>query len=87
LTEVANDVNGKAVIVDQVESPSGISVKSAVGTGIGNRATMPSSASTVLNAGQTLYVTEVFYSYSPMTPIGGFLKTSLASTLYDVAYF
>jgi len=87
VTEVANDVNGNPQIVDQVESPTGISVTSAVGSGIGNRASMPSSASTVLNAGQTLYVTEVFYSYIPMTPIGGLLKTSLISTLYDVAYF
>jgi len=54
---------------------------------IGNPATMPSGASTALNAGQTLYVTEVFYSYTPMTPIGALLKTSLASTLYGVAYF
>jgi len=29
----------------------------------------------------------VFYSYTPMTPVGGLLKTNLASTLYDVAYF
>ncbi len=87
VTEVANDVNGNPQIVGQVESPTGIRVTSAVGARIGKRATMPSSASTVLNAGQTLYVTEVFYSYTPMTPIGGFLKTSLASTLYDVAYF
>ena len=48
---------------------------------------MPSGATNVLDQGQTLYVTEVFYSYTPMTPIGSFLKTSLASTLYDVAYF
>jgi len=87
VTEVANDVNGAPQIVGQVESPTGISVTSAVGAGIGNRATMPSGASTVLNAGQTLYVTEVFYSYTPMTPVGSFLKMNLTSTLYDVAYF
>jgi Flp pilus assembly protein TadG len=87
VTAVANDANGNPQIVGQVESPTGISVASAVGSGIGNPASMPSSASTVLNAGQTLYVTEVFYSYIPMTPIGGLLNRSLASTLYDAAYF
>ncbi len=87
VTAVADDVNGNPKIVDQAESPTGISVTSAVGSGIGSAATMPSSAATVLQAGQTVYVTEVFYSYTPMTPIGNFLKTSLVSILYDAAYF
>ncbi len=87
VTAVALGANGKAQIQDQAESSSGISVSSAIGTGVGSAATLPSSANTVLNAGQTLYVTEVFYSYSPMTPLGGFLKRSLASTLYESAYF
>jgi Flp pilus assembly protein TadG len=87
VTEVANDTNGNPRIVDQAESSTGISAVSAIGSGIGNPASMPSSASTVLNAGQTLYVTEVFYSYSPLTPLGGFLHTSFAFTLYEVAYF
>jgi Flp pilus assembly protein TadG len=86
LTEVA-DVNGSPQIIDQAESTTGVSVTSSVGSGIGNPATVPSSASTVLSAGQTLYVTEVFYSYNPMTPIGNFLKKSLASQLYEAAYF
>jgi Flp pilus assembly protein TadG len=87
VTEVANDVHGNPEIVGQAESSTGISVTSAVGSGVGNPASVPPSAVTVLNAGQTLYVTEVFYAYSPMTPIGGFLKTSLASTMYVAAYF
>jgi Flp pilus assembly protein TadG len=81
------DVNGNFQIIGQAESPTGISITSAVGSGVGNAASMPSSANYVLQAGQTLYVTEVFYSYTPMTPIGSFLKTSLASTLYESAYF
>lgn len=87
VTAVAEDSSGKFQIVDQAESPPGISVTSAVGSGIGKTASMPVSANTALKAGQTLYVTEVFYSYSPMTPIGAFLNTSLASTLYESAYF
>jgi Flp pilus assembly protein TadG len=87
LTEVAYNSNNVAQIVDQAESPAGISVTSAIGSGVGNPASMPSSAVKVLAAGQTLYVTEVFYSYSPITPVGGLIHKSLASTLYDVAYF
>ena len=87
LTAVADDANNKPEIIDQAESSTGISVTSAVGSGIGTAATMPANAATVLRAGQTVYVTEVFYSYSPMTPIGALLKTSLVSTLYDSAYF
>jgi len=86
VTEVA-DVKGKPQIKDQVESSTGIVVTSAVGTGIGNPASVPSSANTVLNAGQTLYVTEVYYSYTPVTPIGNFLRASVSPTLYESAYF
>jgi Flp pilus assembly protein TadG len=87
VTAVAADSSGKLWIVDQAKSPTGISVNSAIGSGIGNAASMPSSANTVLNAGQTIYVTEVFYSYTPMTPIGSFLKAKIGSTLYQSAYF
>ena len=86
LTAVA-DVNGKPQIIDQAESPTGISVSSAIGSGVGKAATMPASATPVLEAGETVYVTEVFYAYKPVTPIGTFLKLSLASNLYETAFF
>lgn len=37
--------------------------------------------------GQTLYATEVFYTYQPLTPVGSILKITMPSQLYDVAYF
>ena len=87
IVTAVTDVNGTPQITDQAESATGISVTSAIGTGVGSTATLPVSANPVLNAGQTLYVTEVFYSYSPMTPVGNLLKTSEASTFYEAAYF
>ncbi len=41
----------------------------------------------VPTSGQTIYVTEVYYLYAPVTPIGNLLHLVMPSTLYDVAYF
>lgn len=87
VTAVSDDTKGVPQIVDQQESTTGISVTSSIGSGNGNPATVSSGAVTVLSTGHTLFITEVFYSYQPMTPIGSFIKKSLASTLYEAAYF
>lgn len=87
VTSVADDVNGTPKITGQAESSGGISVTSKVGSGTGQPASMPATANPVLQKGQTIYVTEVFYSYHPITPIGSLLKLALPSRLYSAAYF
>jgi len=57
---------------------------SKIGT-VGSLANLPSGA--VPQANQTVFATEIFYSYQTITPIGKLLQTTLPSKLYDVAYY
>jgi hypothetical protein len=41
----------------------------------------------MIQANQTIYVTEIFYSFRPITPIGNILHVVMPSTLYQAAYF
>ena len=85
ITSVTN-INQVYTISDQF-SEGGISKSSRVGTGVGNTANVPASATAMLQRGQTIYITEIFYSYQPVTPIQNLLKLVLPSTLYEAAYF
>jgi Flp pilus assembly protein TadG len=55
------------------------------------QATVPSQVQTVLTTipGYTVYATEVFFDYSPITSLGTFLNNNslLPTHLYSVAYF
>jgi len=85
ITSVSN-INRVYTITGQV-SQGKITQTSRVGNGLGSRATLPSSVATMLGPGQTIYITEVFYSYQPITPLKNLLKLALPSTLYQAAYF
>jgi len=87
LTSVAEGANGMPQITGQAESTGGIAATSAIGNGVGQTATVPAAANPVLQKGQTIYVTEVFYSFQTITPIGNLLKLALSSKLYEAAYF
>ena len=85
VTSVIN-INKIYVITGQA-SRGGILQSSKIGPGVGNVATVPPAAANMLQTGQTIYVTEIFYSYQPITPIGNFMKIAIPSTLYEAAYF
>jgi len=78
----------KCVITAQL-SQGGIAATSQIGTGVNTdvTATLVScgEAPPVPQPGQLLYAMEVYYKFTPLTPIGTLLH--LPSQLYDAAYF
>ncbi len=85
VTAVTN-INGTNTIVGQ-QTQGKLSLASQVGQGVGSTATIPASAAPMLQSGRTIFVTEVYYSYTPITPIGNISSIVMPSTLYEAAYF
>lgn len=52
-------------------------------------ATLPTEAAAALQSGQSLYITEIYYIYTPITPIGSLVNNTklLPAQLYDAAYY
>ena len=64
----------------------GLAAASRIGSSIGGTVTLPANATPQL--GQTVFITEVFYTYHAITPVGDFLNaTVVPSQLYDVGYY
>jgi Flp pilus assembly protein TadG len=85
VTAVTNNAGGN-VITGQV-SQGAITSASKVGQGVGTLATIPPAAAAMLQPGQTIYITEVFYTYQAITPIANLVHIVMPSTMYQAAYF
>jgi Flp pilus assembly protein TadG len=64
----------------------GLAATSRIGSSVGSTVTLPANATPPV--GQTVFITEVFYTYHSITPVGSFLNaTVVPSQLYDVGYY
>lgn len=82
--------NGQAISVPCNSASSKIGCAPPT-SGCGTARNLPTQVQAVLqnSASQTVYITEVFYTFAPITPIGYFLhnNTLLPSQIYSVAYY
>jgi Flp pilus assembly protein TadG len=86
VTSVTN-LNGSNMITGQ-QTQGALTLPSQVGQGVGTAATGALAGSLpMLQSGRTVFVTEVYYTFQPITPIGNITHLVLPSTLYEAAYF
>jgi hypothetical protein len=86
LSDVLRDAGGTLIITNQI-TRGGLVQASKIGA-LGARGTavvLPMSDLPTVN--QHLMVTEIYYQFTPCTPIGAFLANRLPTMLYDVSYF
>jgi len=87
ITSVAK-INNVDTITGQASS-GGLSKASKIGSGVNAKATVPAAVDDIFskNAGQTIYITEVYYPLQAITPLATMWRQVLPATLYQVAYF
>jgi Flp pilus assembly protein TadG len=87
LTQTTPKAGGPYTVAAQAYSLTGISKTSRVAPSGGGTVNLVGAPA--LQTGQSLYVTEIFYTYTPLTGIGALTGNvvGMPSTLYDVAFF
>jgi Flp pilus assembly protein TadG len=86
-SETVGPTGGPYKIAEQDVSSGGITESSKLGSTVGANVSIPGAPG--LQTGQYLYVTEIYYSFTPATPIGKLTNSAvnMPSVLYDIAYF
>jgi Flp pilus assembly protein TadG len=95
LTAVTNVVSGNKNsitnhVISQQMHEGELTATSKIGTSVGSAATLPKPTGTlpsILGPNRTVYIAEIYYSYTPVTPIGKLIKIAMTNRFYDVAYF
>jgi Flp pilus assembly protein TadG len=87
ITSVAR-VGGTDTITGQV-SQGKLTLSSKIGSGVGAKAKVPAVVDDIFanNSGQTVYITEIYYPLTQLTPLANMWKIVMPSTIYQVAYF
>jgi hypothetical protein len=91
ITSVTNKKNVYTISAQESSTSdklTSLSATSKVGS-VGGPATLPTAAQNTVQDGQTIFVTEIFYTFTPATGIVALTKNAinLPSTLYGSAYF
>lgn len=84
ITSIYNN-NGTNTVNGQVKQ-GGHSMPSRVWKS-GGSINLPATPVQLPRTNRTLFVTEVFYQYNAITPVGKMLNFLMPTNLYDVAYF
>ena len=77
-------------VTAQVQAPQGgyaASSKLRNGPGTVPVSKWPATSTVIPQPNRTAYVTEVFYHFTPTTPLGKLARWAMPTQLYDVAYF
>jgi hypothetical protein len=87
LSVVYRRPDNTVIVQNQMKSGGMASTSRVASGGIGSVPTLPATTTPLPSTNKTLYVAEIFYKFTPVTPVGQMLKLTLPTRLYDVAYF